>query len=160
MSRRWPLAEIGDIPASDCFAQLAAQLGVEPDLMQVFATEAFATEPDEALADYVASVRQRNVVVAALTNNMACGAELLARPELSRLFDLAISSVDARVAKPNLAFFHHAEMRLRATGAEIIFLDDALGNIEVARTLGWCAIHYKSTAQAIKDIEAALTGAV
>jgi putative hydrolase of the HAD superfamily len=153
---QWPLAEIGEITPDECHARTAARLGVAPVLVRALVTEAFASDPDEALASYVAGVRRREVVVAALTNNMSCESELLARPELARLFDLAISSADARLAKPDAGFYRHAETRLSAAGEEVIFLDDTLANIEAARSLGWRAIHYKSTAQSIEEIEAAL----
>ena len=154
----WGLAEIGEITPEECHAVTAAELGVAPAVVRAFVTEAFAANPDEALAAYVTSVRKRGIVVGALTNNMSCESELLSRPELSRLFDVAISSADARLAKPDPAFYRHAETRLNATGDEVVFLDDALGNIEAARSLGWRAIHYGSTMQAIEAIEAALLG--
>jgi putative hydrolase of the HAD superfamily len=155
----WGLAELGEITTDECDARTAAMLGVAPRQVRAFVTEAFASQPDETLADYVSGVRQRGVVVAALTNNMGSEAELLARPELARLFDLAISSADARLAKPDPAFYRHAETRLGAAGDALVFLDDALGNIEAARDLCWRAIHYRSTTQAIEEIEAALFGA-
>jgi putative hydrolase of the HAD superfamily len=150
------LAEIGKITPDECHARTAAQLGIDPAVARGLVNEAFASDPDETLADYVAVVRKRGVVVAAMTNNMSREADLLSRPELARLFDVAISSADAGLAKPDLAFFRHAEARLRATGEEVVFLDDMLGNVEAARSLGWRAIHYRSTAQAIGDIEKAL----
>lgn len=152
----WALAEVGEITPDECHTRTAARLGVSPDVAVALVTAAFASEPDEVLARYVAGVRERDIVVAALTNNMSCESELLARPELARLFDLAVSSADARLAKPDLAFFRHAETRLQATGDQVVFLDDAVANVEAASNLGWRAIRYTSTAQAIEAIEAAL----
>jgi epoxide hydrolase-like predicted phosphatase len=155
----WGQAEIGEITADECYARAAERLGVTQEVARALVFDAFASAPDEALAAYVGTVRKRGVVVAALTNNMSGEAELLRRPELGRLFDAAISSVDARLAKPDPGFFRHAEARLGAAGRDVIFVDDMPGNVEAARDLGWRAIHFRSTAQAIQDIEAALAGA-
>jgi putative hydrolase of the HAD superfamily len=155
----WALAEVGEITPDECHARTAARLGVNPALARELVTEAFASDPDEALAHYVGGVRKRDVTVAALTNNMSSETALLARPELARVFDIAISSADARLAKPDPAFYRHAEQRLGAAGGDVIFLDDALANVEAARSLGWRAIHYSSTPEAIEAIEVALFGA-
>ena len=153
----WGLAELGQITADECYTTTAAGLGVSPGLVRQIAFEAFASQPDEALARYVEDVRRRGHIVAALTNNLAHEAELLARPELARLFDLAITSADAGLAKPDPAFFRHAEARLGARGEEIVFVDDVPVLVEAARGLDWRAIQFHSTDQAIADIEAALT---
>ncbi len=130
----WALAEIGEITPEECHARTAARLGIAPDVARALAVEAFASQPDEALADYIKGVRERHIRVAALTNNVSGESDLMARPELARLFDLAISSADARLAKPDLAFFRHAEQRLEAQGDAMVFVDDAIGNIEAARS--------------------------
>jgi putative hydrolase of the HAD superfamily len=152
----WASAELGEITKEACFAISAAALGVEPGLVHDLIFEAFASMPDEALALYVEGLRRRGVVVTALTNNPSPEGELLERAELARLFDLAISSADVRMAKPDLAFYRHAEVRLGTTADQIVFVDDTLANVEAARSLGWRAIHFRSTSQVIDEIEAAL----
>jgi putative hydrolase of the HAD superfamily len=152
----WAAAELGEISKEDCYATAAAGLAVRPELVRDLIFEAFASQPDEALARCVERLRRRGVVVTALTNNPSPEAELLARPELERLFDLAITSADAHVTKPELAFYRHAEARLGAAGEDIVFVDDVLENVEAARGLGWRGVHFNTTAQAIAEIEAAL----
>jgi HAD superfamily hydrolase (TIGR01509 family) len=44
------------------------------------------------------------------------------------------------VAKPDPEYFRIADERLGAD--EVVFIDDALSNVEAARTHGWTAIHY------------------
>jgi HAD superfamily hydrolase (TIGR01509 family) len=99
------------------------------------------------------------VRTAALTNNTAGAAALSARPELARLFDLVISSADVGLAKPDPAMFRHAEARLGAAGVEIVFVDDVEGNVAAARALGWRAVWFRSTDQALAEIAAALAAA-
>jgi putative hydrolase of the HAD superfamily len=156
----WPLAEIGEITTEECYERIGATLGIAPVLARAFASEAFASNPDEALATYVERVRRRGVKVLAFTNNISGESELLGRPELARLFDLAVSSADARLAKPDPEFFRYAETRLGARSEDMVLVDDLLTNVEAARTVGWRAIQFRSTPSAIEEIEAALFGSV
>lgn len=152
----WALAELGQITPDECFAQVAERVGIPRDMVREVVVEAFASHPDEALARYVDGVRARGVTVAALTNNCLREAELFSMPELARLFDLAISSADSGLAKPDLAFYRHAEARLGAHGDKVVFLDDVSINVDGARELGWRAFQFTTTADAMKDVEAAL----
>jgi HAD superfamily hydrolase (TIGR01509 family) len=152
----WASAELGEITQNECYARTAARVGVAPGLVRAIVFEAFAPHPDETLARYVEGVRARGATVAALTNNTAREAELLARPELARLFDLAVSSADVGRAKPDVVFYRHAESRLGACGDDVVFVDDALSLVEGARGLGWRAVNFRSTAQAIEEMDAAL----
>jgi putative hydrolase of the HAD superfamily len=56
-----------------------------------------------------------------------------------RLIDL-LYSADVGVAKPNPEFFRIADERIG--GKAVVFIDDALSNVEAARAHGWTAIHY------------------
>jgi putative hydrolase of the HAD superfamily len=155
----WGRAELGEISEAACYAAAATRLGVPTDLVWEMVADAFFTRPDEALAQCVAALRARGVRTAALTNNTASEAALIARPELARLFDVVISSADARLAKPDPAMFRHAEARLSAAGPEIVFVDDVPMHLEAARALGWRAVWFRSTEQAVAEVEAALNPA-
>jgi putative hydrolase of the HAD superfamily len=152
----WASAELGEITKEACYAIAAAGFGVEPQLVRDLIFDAFASAPDEDLALYVGGLRRRGVVVAALTNNSSPERELLERPELARLFDLAISSADVHLVKPDPAFYRHAETRLGMAADQIFFVDDTLANVEAANSLGWRGVHFRSTSQAIDEIDAAL----
>jgi putative hydrolase of the HAD superfamily len=151
----WLLAELGQISAAENIARLAARLGVGAELAREMVFEGWASQPDEALAGLVARLRASGVTVAALTNNTSTEAELMARPELARLFDLAISSADAGMCKPEEAFYRHAEARLGASGEALVFVDDVKANVAAARALGWRGVWFRSTEQALAEIEAA-----
>jgi putative hydrolase of the HAD superfamily len=139
----WGLAELGLISAEENIARLAARLGVGAELAREMVFEGWASQPDEALAAFVAGLRAAGTTVAALTNNTSTEAQLLARPELARLFDLAISSADAGLCKPD------------AAGPALVFVDDVEANVAAARALGWRGVVFCSTEQAIAEIEAA-----
>jgi putative hydrolase of the HAD superfamily len=49
-------------------------------------------------------------------------------------------SAELGVAKPDPEFFRIADERIG--GKPVVFIDDALANVEAARTHGWTAIHY------------------
>ncbi len=151
----WGLAERGLISADENIARLAARLGVGAELAREMVFEGWASQPDEALAEFVGGLRATGTRVAALTNNTSSEAQLLARPELARLFDLAISSADAGLQKPDAAFYRHAETRLAAAGPALVFVDDVEANVAAARALGWRGVWFRSTGQAIAEIEAA-----
>jgi putative hydrolase of the HAD superfamily len=118
-------------------------------------TAAFASQPDEALAQCVAGLRRRGVRVGAFTNNSGREADLMARPELARLFDLAVSSADAGMVKPDPAFYRHAEQRFDASGAEVVFLDDRPEHVAAALAVGWQAFRFTTTQQALADLACA-----
>lgn len=151
----WGLAELGLISAEENIARLAARLGVGAELAREMVFESWASQPDEALAAFVTGLRAAGTTVAALTNNTSTEAQLLARPELARLFDLAISSADAGLCKPDAALYRHAETRLGAAGPALVFVDDVEANVAAARALGWRGVVFCSTEQAIAEIEAA-----
>jgi HAD superfamily hydrolase (TIGR01509 family) len=152
----WVLAELGRISQTENIRRIAARLGLSPELAREMIFEGWASQPDEALARFVDGLRSAGTTVAALTNNTSTERELLSRPELARLFDLAISSADAGLQKPDEAFYRHAETRLGAAAADIVFVDDVAANIEAAKALGWRGVWFRSTEQAIAEIEAAL----
>jgi putative hydrolase of the HAD superfamily len=155
----WAEAELGRISEAACYAAGAARLGVTPAAFREIVADAFFSRPDEALAAAVAGWRASGIRCAALTNNTAGAAALMARPELARLFDLAISSADEGIAKPDAAMFRLAETRLGAAGGEIVFVDDVAMHLEAAAALGWRGVLFREAGQAIADIAAALDAA-
>ena len=148
----WGEAELGVISTAEAHSRAAALMGVTRELVLELVTEAFASRPDEDLALCVAGLRQRGVRVGAFTNNSGREAELMARPELARLFDLAVSSADAGLAKPDPAFYRHAEARFRAHGADVVFLDDRPEHVAAGLAAGWRAFRFTTTAQALADL--------
>ena len=153
----WVLAELGKISQAENIRRMAVRLGISPELAHEMIFEGWASQPDEVLANYVAGLRSAGTRVAALTNNTSTERQLLARPELARLFDLAISSADAGLQKPDEALYRHAERRLGTAGADLVFVDDVRANVEAAQALGWRGVWFRSTEQAIAELEAAFS---
>jgi putative hydrolase of the HAD superfamily len=52
------------------------------------------------------------------------------------------------LAKPERGIFQHLQAALSIGNAsELLFIDDHLGNVDAARTLGWNALHFRDGAQ-------------
>lgn len=52
------------------------------------------------------------------------------------------------LAKPERGIFQHLQAALSIGNAsELLFIDDHLGNVDAARTLGWNALHFRGSAQ-------------
>ena len=61
-----------------------------------------------------------------------------------QLFDGLFFSCDVGVAKPDEAFFKAVAHRLGRSGKELLFIDDALTNVEGARAAGWLAEQFRT----------------
>jgi epoxide hydrolase-like predicted phosphatase len=151
-------ANVGAISAEDYYARSASRLNLAVDLVRAMVVELFVGEPNLALIDFVRALRASGVPVSALTNSWAPETELMARPEFSGLFDHIISSADVGTTKPGDAIYRIVMDRLGLAPADAVFVDDNAGNVAAARALGWEAIRFVDTAQAIAEIDRAFGG--
>ncbi len=67
-------------------------------------------------------------------------------------FDDGVFSSRVQLAKPQPAIFRTASRRFGLAPGELVFIDDLAHNVDVARQLGWQAIHFSD----VRDCEAAL----
>jgi putative hydrolase of the HAD superfamily len=59
------------------------------------------------------------------------------------------------MAKPERSIFDHVESALAIDDpSQLMFIDDHLGNVDVARACGWHAAHFRSAAQVGDDLRA------
>jgi putative hydrolase of the HAD superfamily len=72
---------------------------------------------------------------------------------LSKRFDEMFYSAALGVEKPQPAFFHAVTEKLGSD--EIVFLDDAIANVEAAKSVGWYAHRYRD----VDDLKKALPAA-
>ena len=63
------------------------------------------------------------------------------RHDFLQWFDGGIFSSDAKLGKPDLAIFRLLASRYRLAGADTLFIDDSLANVQAADALGWQTIH-------------------
>ena len=153
-------AQVGKMTADEAFAAAGARLGLEGAIVRALAEEAYLSDFNTQVAEFVQGLRARGVPVSALTNTLSTEAELQARPEFAGLFDLVISSHDVGLAKPDPAIFHAALDRLGAAASDAVFVDDLIGHVEAARVLGFTGIHFQTTAQALEELAAIFPGAL
>ena len=150
-------ANVGAITAEEYCRRSAQRLGRDVAEVQAIVEEVFSGERvDEALAAYARTLRGRGVRVGALTNNWSFIRDLLARRGIGDLFDVVVSSSDAGVAKPDRRIYELTCERLGVAPAQAAFVDDSLPNVEAARALGMQGIHFRSTEQAITELDALL----
>jgi HAD superfamily hydrolase (TIGR01509 family) len=66
-------------------------------------------------------------------------------------------SGDLGAVKSDPAFYSRAERHLGlAVGAPVVFLDDTLANVQVARVHGWTVIHFYKDGEWRDEVAAAL----
>ena len=75
---------------------------------------------------------------------------------LGELVDLMIFDGEEGVAKPDARIYQLALMRLGVQPHEVVFVDDKERNVEAAQRLGMHTVHFKSTAQAIAEVQTIL----
>jgi putative hydrolase of the HAD superfamily len=63
------------------------------------------------------------------------------RHDFLRCFDGGIFSGDVKLGKPDPAIFRLLASRHRLAGADTLFIDDSLANVQAADALGWQTIH-------------------
>lgn len=90
---------------------------------------------DESVLDAVAAVR-RVVPVALLSNASTNLLDDLQRSGITEAFDAIIGSAQVRAAKPSEAAFQAAATAIGVPLGRCLFVDDTLGHVEAARSLG------------------------
>jgi putative hydrolase of the HAD superfamily len=156
--------ECGRLAVADFMARIEAALSADlgrPVRLQDFTDSYFANlRPNEELIAYLRGLRGRGVRLALLTNNVREW-EPLWRPMLpvDELFEVVVDSAFVGMRKPDPAIYELTLERLGLAARECVFVDDADVNCEAAQRLGMASVQFRSTEQAIADIEAALGGA-
>jgi putative hydrolase of the HAD superfamily len=137
--------------------QLSAQVGTEVDL-DGFGERYFGhLKPNERLISYMRGLRDRGYKMAICTNNIREW-ETLWRGmfPVDEIFEVVVDSAFVGSRKPEPRIYEITLERLGASPEASLFIDDIEANCEGARQLGMHAIRFRSTDQAIADIEAAL----
>jgi putative hydrolase of the HAD superfamily len=137
--------------------QLSAASGEEVEL-DGFGERYFQhLEPNERMIDYMRELRGRGYKLAICTNNIReWEAHWRAMLPVDEIFDVVVDSAFVGSRKPEPRIYEITLERLGATAQKTLFIDDVEVNCEGARELGIDAIRFRSTEQAIGEIEAAL----
>jgi putative hydrolase of the HAD superfamily len=116
--------------------------------------------PNDELFAFMRALHGRGYRMAILTNNVREW-ESLWRPMLpiDEIFELVVDSGFEGLRKPDPAIYELTLARLAVPADATLFVDDTEVNCDAARALGMQAVWFRSNAQAIADVEAALAAA-
>jgi len=117
-------------------------------------------EPNRPMIDFIRDLRGRGVRAALLTNNVREWEPLWRSklPEIDELFELVVDSAFVGLRKPDPAIFNLTLDQLGGVEpGRCVFVDDLDVNCDAARALGMAAVRFEAAAQAIPEIESALS---
>jgi putative hydrolase of the HAD superfamily len=160
-----PLFELerGRISEADFLAalrrELAIELGHEPELHRFSEIYFEALDPNEPMIELMRDLGRRGYRMALLTNNVREWEPMWrAMLPVDEIFEVIVDSAFVGMRKPEPAIYELAVERLGGEigTTECLFVDDVEDNVATARELGMAAVHFRSSDQAIPEIEAAL----
>ena len=152
-SQAWQDALVGRKTAKEFWHAIGPQLELHtPDAIDEFRHRYHADEAiDEGVLDIMRRLRrQGRYKLAVLSNSPPNLAQWLADWEILDLFDVVFCSGDEGVVKPDPAAFEITLERLGVVPEEAVFIDDTLGHVEAAQSLGLYGILF-TTAEALAD---------
>jgi putative hydrolase of the HAD superfamily len=154
----WTL-ERGQMTEPDFIAGLAAALGEvvgrPVDLDGYGARLMGELEANDELLAYYRSLRERGVRLAILTNNVREWHDSWRQKfAIDDLFELVVDSGFEGTRKPEPEIYALTLARLGLPGEACAFVDDLEVNLPPARAAGMHAIHFRGTAQAVRELEA------
>jgi putative hydrolase of the HAD superfamily len=139
-------------------AALREELGREVDLARFGETFFEHLQPNGELFAFMRTLHERGYKMAILTNNVREW-EPLWRSMLpvDEIFELVVDSGFEGVRKPDRRIYEVTLDRLEVAPQAALFVDDTEVNCDAARELGMQAVWFRSNAQAIGEIEQALS---
>jgi epoxide hydrolase-like predicted phosphatase len=137
--------------------ELSLQLGRDID-MDGFGERYFAhLEPNQPMIEYMRQLRARGYRMAICTNNVREWEQRWrSMLPVEEIFDVIVDSAFVGARKPERRIYEVTLERLGSSAAEVLFIDDVELNCDAARELGMEAVWFRSTDQAIEEIEQAL----
>jgi putative hydrolase of the HAD superfamily len=149
--------EVGAITEADFVAALERELGAA--LGRVVELRGFgerylaALDPNDALFAYYRELHERGVRLAMLTNNVREWEPLWrSKLPIDEIFETVVDSGFVGLRKPDPAIYAIVLERLGLPAEACAFVDDVAANVEVARGLGFAAVRFHDTDQAIAEL--------
>jgi epoxide hydrolase-like predicted phosphatase len=138
-------------------AELTARLGHEVRLDRFGERYLGHLTPNTELIEHMRSLRSRGYRMAICTNNVReWESTWRAMLPVDEIFELVVDSGFVGMRKPDRRIYELTLERLGVPAGATLFVDDVEVNCDAARELGMTAVHFRTTEQAIADIEAAL----
>jgi putative hydrolase of the HAD superfamily len=153
--------ETGRLTEADFHAALAGELterlGREVELHGFGEAYFNHLDPNERVIEYMRSLRGRGHRMAICTNNVReWEPRWRAMLPVDEIFEVVVDSAFVGVRKPEPEIYHLTLERLGVSADAALLVDDIELNCDGARELGMQAVWFRSTEQAIEEIEAAL----
>jgi putative hydrolase of the HAD superfamily len=138
--------------------ELSRQLEREIDLSG-FGEHYFShLHPNQPMIDYMRELRRRGYRMALCTNNVREWDPLWrAKLPVEEIFGVVVDSGFVGTRKPEPRIYELTLERLGVPATAALLIDDIEVNCTAARELGLRAVWFRSTEQAVADVEAALT---
>lgn len=110
----------------------------------------------EEMVAAIDRLRDRQLIVACLTNNVLTANPSPRLAELLTRFDFVVESSKVNVRKPEQRFYEIACELARVEPGECVFLDDLGINLKTARQMGMTTIKVTSAQQALTELSEVL----
>ena len=150
--------EVGAITEDEFLATLEREL--EAGLGHSVALHGFgerylaALDANDELFAHYRSLHERGIRFALLTNNVREWEPLWrAKLPVDEIFETVVDSAFVGLRKPDPAIYAIVLERLALPAEACVFVDDIAVNVEAARSLGFAAVHFRDTAQAIAELD-------
>jgi putative hydrolase of the HAD superfamily len=150
--------ERGEISERAFLSRLERALGEElgrPLSLDGFAERLMgALRPNEALFDHYRALKARGVRFALCTNNVReWEARWRALLPIDEVFEVVVDSAFVGTRKPEPEIYAITLERLGLPAEACVFVDDLEVNVAAARAAGMHGIHFRSTEQAIAELD-------
>ncbi|MGO9900549.1 MAG: HAD family hydrolase [Solirubrobacteraceae bacterium] len=144
---------------SEVGEQLTLQLGREISMAGFGAAYFGHLQPNERVIEHMRALRARGYRMAICTNNVReWECRWRSMLPIDEIFHIVVDSAFVASRKPEAAIYKLTLERLGVAPQAALFIDDTEINCAAARQLGIAVVHFRSTDQAIADVEAALAG--
>jgi len=152
-------ATVGKLPSEAVWQDLAGRFGLEPAELRELQHDFWSGDVfDAELMQFLRDLRPR-YKTAILSNAWPNARELFIEHfGIGSAVDDMIISAEEGVAKPDPRIYRIAAERLGVALHEAVFVDDMEENVEAARQLGMRGVQFRSTPQALAEVQAYLDG--
>ena len=157
-SQAWQDAEVGRISAKKFWHMIGPALGLESrEIIDVFRKRYHAAESiDRGVLSLIRQLQGR-YKLAVLSNSPPGLAKWLSAWGIFDLFDVVYCSGDEGMIKPDPAVYNSTLNRLGVSPQEAVFIDDTIGHVRAAQSLGLHGIEFTNAEQLALELDCLLT---
>lgn len=152
------VAQLGQATWDEVWREAAQHFNLSPAETKQAKDDFFKGDRfDEELADYIRRLKERYTIGLLSNTWQIDGFAVLGWYNLADAFDVAVTSAELGVMKPDPRIYQAALQRVQAQPEQAVFIDDSAPNIVAARNLGIHTVHFVDPVEARRQL-ATLTG--